>query len=632
MRTRWRILPLLAGLAALLAVGACDDDDDTTTPGTQPLLSEISASRVMVDQGGTVDVQVTASGDGLTYLWTATGGSFSTPTAATATWTAPSAPGVYMLTITVANSQSLTSSRSLAVGVEVSLQLSAPTTTVTIADTVRITALVVGQDLVYQWLAPQGRLTQLAPNVVRWRAPEELPTQTPYVQVLVADGTGNSRTERINFTVTNYVPTDLPAYKGAAYCGQCHVATYQTWRDQHPHATAYQTLAAIGQGENGFCLRCHTVGSVGLNADPALENGGYDDLPIAALRGVQCENCHGAGGNHPGLDSALPVSLAAEDCGVCHNGVHHPTYDEWAASGHAQASGLTSPANNRSCVKCHNGTYSAAYLDNPPGFSNPASVTSVEDITCATCHDPHGNSNLADLRNAAITDVVLPDGSVIPQAGAGRLCMACHNGRRTPTNINDQINNGTQYFGPHHSCQGDMLAGTGAYEGVNPSFAWGSSTHLTIQDGCVNCHTHGHETPEAYTGHTFEPTIEACQPCHGGVTEFSEVAAFGDWDDDGTVEGVQHEIEGLLEILHEAILDASSSPENRALLEANFEANIGLATVTTVDQRKAGYNYFFVEFDGSTGVHNARYAVQLLQQSINFLSPGRVPQEKLLLE
>jgi len=416
------------------------------------------------------------------------------------------------------------------------------------------------------------------------------------------------------------------------YCAICHVGTHAAWAGESGHAEAYATLAAIGQAENAYCLRCHTVGSYAAGEADARANGGYDEIPVTALRNVQCENCHGPGGDHPGTMPTLPTSLEAVNCGICHNGAHHPTFDEWQSSGHADVIALEGgypdgPAFNRSCAKCHNGRFSATYLNNPAGFTNPSAVasTDADEMTCAVCHDPHGNGNPANLRDAAVTDVVLPDGSVIPDAGAGRLCMACHNGRRTPTNINSQINNGTAHFGPHHSCQGDMLAGTGAYEAINPSFPWGSSTHLRIEDGCVSCHTHGHEGEGGapnYTGHDFHPTVEACERCHGAISDFAEVAAVDDYDGNGAVEGVQHEVAGLMELLMEAILDASDTPEHRAALETDWEAAIGDTNISTLDQRKAAYNHEFVEFDQSRGVHNAKYAIQLLQQSILFLEPA----------
>jgi hypothetical protein len=368
------------------------------------------------------------------------------------------------------------------------------------------------------------------------------------------------------------------------------------------------------------------VGSYGLNADEALANGGWDETHVDRLANVQCENCHGPGSDHPeSVDESVGITEQAAMCGQCHNDSHHPTYDEWLASPHSHV--IESEAKRASCAKCHNGIYTAEYLDDPEGFTTPpANPTVAEPFHCAGCHDPHGNENPGNLRDASVTDRSLPNGVLVENAGAGRLCMACHNGRRTDTNIDDQIANGSAHLGPHHSVQGDMLTGVNAADAqLDPDFPWSSSKHILVQDACVTCHTHSHEgDPENgianFTGHTFAPTIEACTPCHGELTSFTEVIAKQDFDGDSTIEGVQHEVEGLMAQLHEAILDASTSQAARDSLEANFEENIGNTDYSTPEQRTAAYNLFFVEFDGSKGVHNTTYSVQLLQQSILSMS------------
>ena len=48
----------------------------------------------------------------------------------------------------------------------------------------------------------------------------------------------------------------------------------------------------------------------------------------------------------------------------------------------------------------------------------------------------------------------------------------------------------------------------------------------------------------------------------------------------------------------------------------DYEASIGDITISNIAQRNAAYNLAFVEFDASHGVHNAKYAIQLLQQVI----------------
>ncbi|MFH1278102.1 MAG: cytochrome c3 family protein [Candidatus Eisenbacteria bacterium] len=493
--------------------------------------------------------------------------------------------------------------------------------------------------LEYAWKATGGDFTDADGESTTWYAPEDAALFS--VSVVVTDGEdvgiGSARV-----MVGDYVPTDDPVYVGVSTCGTCHGDDdeYTEWLETG-HAGAYAALADIGREFTASCLECHTVGSYTLGEEDTRNNGGYDELAVERLRNVQCENCHGPGGEHVDTQSGsdIHISYDAAVCGVCHTDAHHPTYDEWQESAHGNSSDL-SGATRTTCVKCHNGYYAADYLDDPAGFSNPSSVTETEEIVCATCHDPHGNDNPANLRNAANTgDEVIPNDPLVPSAGAGRLCIACHNGRRDWEDVDEQIAEGSAHFGPHHAVQGDMLAGVNAYEGVDSSFTFATSRHILVEDGCVHCHTHAHDaespTEESpnYTGHTFEPTVEACYECHGTLSDFSDVMAKKDFDGNGSVEGVQDEVEGLLAVLREVLTDATANPTTRAALEAAEDADFAGVVGDTLyvndgtisgAQRKAAYNHAFVEYDGSMGVHNATYAVQLLQQSIERIDPDKL--------
>jgi hypothetical protein len=494
-----------------------------------------------------------------------------------------------------------------------------------------------GGPFTYSWVSDGGSFANAKAESTVWTAPDDPGVYS--LSVIVTDkknvGIGNH-----DVAVATYIPAVTPFYRGAAYCALCHDGgeggdEYDAW-SQSVHAKALTNLQAIGQGTNTNCVGCHTVGSYGLEADEALANGGFDETAVARLGGVQCENCHSAGSEHPSVDfKSVEVSLDASLCGQCHTDEHHPTYDEWQSSAHAGV--VEEAALRSSCAKCHNGLHSGEYLDDPDAFQNPSSnPTTSAPVVCAVCHDPHGNDNPGSLRDASVMAAALPNGRVIESAGAGRLCMACHNGRRTDTDVENQIRNGGR-LGPHHSVQGDMLAGVNAYEKVDSTFAWASSKHILVQDACVTCHTHAHEGDlpndiPNFTGHDFRPQIEACRECHGqGLASFRDVIAKQDFDGDGTTEGVQDEVEGLMEQLRETIIEASLTPEDSLALVQDFEGKLPDTTVTTQDQRKAGYNYLYVEFDGSKGVHNTTYAIQLLQRSMLFLDPGALPEAAYIL-
>ena len=86
-----------------------------------PVISSVVASSTSVLAGGTLSLNATVhdpnTGDTLTLLWEASGGSFSAPSAATTSWTAPASAGVQTLTFTATDSQGAAVSVSLGINV-----------------------------------------------------------------------------------------------------------------------------------------------------------------------------------------------------------------------------------------------------------------------------------------------------------------------------------------------------------------------------------------------------------------------------------------------------------------------------------------------------------------------------------
>ncbi|HYO54621.1 fibrinogen-like YCDxxxxGGGW domain-containing protein [Archangium sp.] len=86
-----------------------------------PVIDSLVASTTSVQTGASLSLTATVHdpnpGDTLTLAWTASGGTFSAPTAATTSWTAPASTGIQTLTLTVTDSQGAVVSVSLAVNV-----------------------------------------------------------------------------------------------------------------------------------------------------------------------------------------------------------------------------------------------------------------------------------------------------------------------------------------------------------------------------------------------------------------------------------------------------------------------------------------------------------------------------------
>jgi hypothetical protein len=431
-------------------------------------------------------------------------------------------------------------------------------------------------------------------------------------------------------------------YVGIATCARCHSGGLaqnmaQSWSKTTHAALFTQGVNGIASDHySGSCITCHTVG---YDANSAAVNGGFDDVAaqlgwtfpaklqagtfeampdaLKNLANIQCENCHGPGSLHEaGADVvAISKSQGSADCGQCHDSpTNHIKTAEWNNSMHAVTTRDPSGAGREGCVGCHTGT----------GFQNRLNnVTPVDTtytaINCQTCHDPHGQTSPDTaahlIRN--LQPVKLADGTTVPDGGTGKLCMNCHMSRQNASTYAATAAAST-HFGPHDGPQADML------EGVN-GFTFGtfipSSAHwFVVPDSCVTCHMQTvASTNKAFThagGHTFAmsskadantPAVElvaACQTCHGPKVDTFNFALM-DYDGDGKIDGVQTEVQHLLDKLS-ALLPPVGQSKTALTIDSTW----------TRTQLEAGYNWQFVNNDGSKGVHNTAYAVGLLKQSI----------------
>jgi hypothetical protein len=219
------------------------------------------------------------------------------------------------------------------------------------------------------------------------------------------------------------------------------------------------------------------------------------------------------------------------------------------------------------------------------------------------------------------------DGSMVDGYGTGELCMSCHhtrNGAATNNVANYKAGKptwiGGSSFGPHDGPQGDLFLGI---NGITYGKNIPSSAHRdAIGDACVTCHMQ--PTPATTNanflltgGHTFAvkavtatntmEMTDACAQCHGPITSFDMVRE--DYNGDGVIEGVQTEVQHLLDQLS-------------TLLPPSTAVKTSLSTTTnwSIQQLNAAWNWQFVNNDGSHGVHNLAYAVGLLKASITDLT------------
>lgn len=458
-----------------------------------------------------------------------------------------------------------------------------------------------------------------------------------------------------------------PKYAGTKVCVTCHsgICQYET---NTPHASAFNStnFAACGGQTNALCLPCHTVG-YDLPSGFNLTNKSGIFSYSTNLAAVQCENCHGPAANHaasPDDPTTVPrVEIAATVCGGCHTGPMQPTYEEWNSSEHAFVTpealqAMSSSTNNiNNCGVCHAGSARLALI----GGANP-SVTLTKDfdvaITCAVCHDPHAtNSNPAQLRNpiASTNDFHFLGSDVASVAAFTNkynastninLCAQCHNDRGAAWADTTRA--------PHFSLQYNFLLGSvgelfngltsvpagfnpGPHSGL-PSSASGSiSGAFYLTNQCVACHMQPDAAPATTYSHAFTPSYNVCLNCHDGQAAQAALTPY-----------LSNQVATVI-----FVLNLWAGAQTNSLLSTNgvvaweyttpggltWQTNAsGSVTSWSVNHpvnfagpnaagqalipdniKKARFDLYLVLNDGSLGVHNPFFALNLLYSAEDFI-------------
>jgi hypothetical protein len=450
-----------------------------------------------------------------------------------------------------------------------------------------------GDAVTYVWSAEFGTLATPTAVSTRWTPVDSIGLYTINVAV-----TANGQTTDGNVVVgvNTYVPSVFPSYLGndRATCGHCHSDKGAGWLTT-PHSTAFAN-AFIG-------VEHKTTGY-----DLTVDNGGYDDNPGPWLENVQCEACHGPQGPDVGDHRHLSDGYQADNCGRC-----HAEYSEYVYSGHGTAiernggeEAFRAEWGGSSCNICHISEGFLTLWD--PDWADRALPTTVNQIACGTCHDPHAvTDNEFQIRTQADFDLPYggeenPGAYTVTGWAKGQLCGQCHHARRSRTQIMNQINNvddGAQRMGPHDSPQADMISGRGSWEIAGMTYvrtnqhADNFAEGQPLEDVCVSCHMLDLSTPYAHSKHNFYPDVLNCYGCHGAPTNFN-------------IEGVQTHTQVLLDSL------ATMLPHNDDLTLPSDARG----SEWTPAMREAAYAWYFVHNDGSKGVHNKEYARTLLENAI----------------
>lgn len=514
---------------------------------------------------------------------------------------------------------------------------------------------------------------------------------------------------------------------GVNTCFSCHAADVTSSRPGAPvltdkyapwsrtgHATYFEralggtlTDAAGNHVEyRGECIRCHTTG---YNPDAA--NGGFAQLAavdsrwvfpntwealgpdLQALASVTCENCHGPGSLHRDGPTFANIgkSFAAVDCAQCHATEPYENQGlQWVNSRHSRfISGfrpeLGDPALQGTCASCHSSQGFVAWARRGVQDAAPAGEDVSEPQTCSACHDPHGEATFgsADARVPTPRQLRVYDevATAVPGLGArgvgpAALCMTCHNSR---TGVDaatvGTLQSAASQAAPHPAAATDVLLAKNAATFGGGTYP--SSVHTGVPKLCVGCHMsptppRGSAGHNLVGGHSFAMRsgdvvhLEACTSCHAGLTSFDRTA-YGDYDGDGFLEGVQTEVTHLSALVQEqlalragvvwpadtgggpaqlvsfhgkirvlksfepGVSDPACSPAGdpegwtAAGCFAFAEGAIPQNTPSETALLQAAWNYFLIEGDRSRGLHNTAFAVSVLQRTYQAVAGVPVP-------
>jgi hypothetical protein len=294
-------------------------------------------------------------------------------------------------------------------------------------------------------------------------------------------------------------------------------------------------------------------------------------------------------------------------CQVCHSGTNmEQKQREFAMSIHSSGAVAVDYAGGRAaCARCHS----------HEGFTQFSVFGSVlGDITnpsawkCNTCHGLHKSFEGKDYA-LRMVDPVVPVAAangVMDLTGNSNLCGTCHQSRSAEpgTDKPGATYTMTVRTYPHYSAQGNVLFGNGFAE-IPGAVAYptkGTSKHLTMAS-CTGCHMP--EVANRQGGHTFNPSLKACNECHGSN------------DLNFNYGGVQTDVKKQLDVLRDKLLALDVITKTTVDGVDSYAPKPG--TVPMV-QAQAVFNYMGIKYDRSYGVHNPKYVKALLANSIQALN------------
>jgi len=393
----------------------------------------------------------------------------------------------------------------------------------------------------------------------------------------------------------------------------------------------------------GIAVAACGDGDVGAPGVPGIDGGAGDAGALAVLASS---------------DVALPA-LGAACTAACHT--FGGVVDQWRGSAHEhpQESVIASGA----CGNCHGvdglqqrlaNVYvvpadAGAAVNVPEGHVNYTSATGVlseisyggtttnGQIHCTTCHDwnPATDPHVVGRYVTGQTPLRVPGGAndvVLIEKSAGastqsigqpvslaaaNVCVFCHKSRKDVSLYITPAGNALSSvrWGPHDGPQTDVYSGKGGYHFAG--LAYGTSTHTSLANACVDCHMAPLATNGNLPDHSMKPLVAFCKTCHAAYTG----TTFDVQGGQTLVSNALHELQQALNAkgwLTRSTAAPFAMLTTAELADGLFQLDGVLPTAALVSGPDAGalYDYLLAARSKDLGVHNPTYIKQLLWDSI----------------
>ncbi len=323
---------------------------------------------------------------------------------------------------------------------------------------------------------------------------------------------------------------------------------------------------------------------------------------------------------------------------------------KWEGSGHADSESEAFTHWNEDdpaevpayCARCHSTSgfrdFVGADGSAPSTVDAPGRIN--DPINCTACHNQAVH---------ALDQATFQSGASMAGTGMNSSCMSCHGGMGSGAAVAKTIDGlpldeampDQTMMNNHYQAAASVNAGADGgdgYEYEGKTYV-GKFRHAPTADTCLACHDpHSTHIRKAQNGET-----SLCTTCHSTVESYQDYKTVSmsktDFDGDGTVEAIYDEIEGVKAILHDAINKYTAATGSGdawgyyssypyAFIDTNKDGILSEDEATypnmfknfTPRSLRAAYNFMYVQKEPGAYVHNAKYVLQLMYDSIEDLS------------